>query len=211
VAATNMSQIRSALRAYAWQGADPAAVLRQLDRLVEAFGMAQLVTVFYGVLSAPLPDGSRHLSYANAGHLAPLIQLPGGEVRSLTGGRSILIGASSDHPRVSAREIVPAGSTLLLFTDGLVEVPGGSLDESVQRLAATAASHDPRRSAEELCERVIRAMPNENSFDDVAILAVKLTATGTPGGADPGRRAPEPVAAPDGGAPTDLPAPRAPG
>ena len=62
-AAAAMSQIRSALRAYAWRGESPGAVLEQLDQFVTNFAMTPLVTVFYGMLKAPVGDGSRLLRY----------------------------------------------------------------------------------------------------------------------------------------------------
>ena len=173
-AAAAMSQIRAALRAYAWEGADPAVVLGQLDRLINAFGFADMVTVFYGVLYPAGRDGSRLLRYANAGHLPPLVKNPEGDVRFLAEGRSVVIGAPINHLRAQAEDRLVAGSTLLLYTDGLVEVPGGSLDDSLRDLTATVTGKERAESADTLCERVVAAMPKGQSYDDIAILAVRL-------------------------------------
>ena len=60
-AAAAMSQVRAALRAYAYEGDEPASVLSRLDRLVMTFELTQLVSVVYGVLGPLAPDGSRML------------------------------------------------------------------------------------------------------------------------------------------------------
>ncbi len=192
-AATAMSQIRASLRAYAWQGDGPGPVLARLDRLIDAFGLAQLVTVFYGVLEEAAPDGGRVLRYANAGHLPPFVLAPDGHVHSMAGGGSTVIGAPTTENRVEAEQVLPAGSTLLLFTDGLVEVPGGSLNDSLASLAATIAGHRPSDPAENLCERVVTAMQGKDLRDDIAVLAIHVLASQPPRLEGPGRTNAQPV------------------
>jgi serine phosphatase RsbU (regulator of sigma subunit) len=192
-AATAMSQIRASLRAYAWEGEAPGAVLARLDRLIDAFGLAQLVTVFYGVLEAAKADGSRFLCYANAGHVPPFTLSPDGRVDSLAGGGSTVIGAPTTENRAQAEQVLPAGSTLLLFTDGLVEVPGGSLKDSLANLAATVSAHQPTDPAERLCERVVTAMEGQDLRDDIAVLAIRVLALEPPRLEGPGRADVQPV------------------
>jgi hypothetical protein len=184
-AAAAMSQVRAALRAYAYEGDEPASVLTRLDRLVTTFELTQLVSVVYGVLGPIQPDGSRVLKLANAGHLPPLLQDPSGAVAEIDEGSSVVIGVPVGESRPQTEQIVPPGSTLLLFTDGLLEGPALSLAETLPQLAEVMAGHPPDAGCEALCERVLTARPNQNQRDDIALLALRLrpVPTKTAGGA----------------------------
>ncbi|MBV9293195.1 MAG: serine/threonine-protein phosphatase, partial [Frankiales bacterium] len=135
-AASAMAQVRAALRAFAIDGDQPAPVLNRLDHLVETLNLTQLVTVVYGVLDPPAEDGSRRFTFSNAGHLAPLLRSPDGSVEQLAGGDSVLIGAPIDVEHQQVARILTPGSTLVLFTDGLIEVPGQPLEEKLDQLTA---------------------------------------------------------------------------
>jgi serine phosphatase RsbU (regulator of sigma subunit) len=174
-AASAMAQVRAALRAYAVDGDAPAAVLNRLDHLVDTFDLTQLVTVIYGVLEPAAEDGSRILRYANAGHLPPLILTAGGEVSALTGGASVVIGAPIPIEHAQAEQRLEPGSTLLLFTDGLVEVPGWPLEEAMAQLAIAVAGDGDDAGVEALCERVVATASDRSLRDDIAILAVRIT------------------------------------
>ena len=84
-------------------------------------------------------------------------------------------------PRAGARSdgthLVTAGSTLLFFTDGLIEVPGTSLEDSLDQLGVTVTGDGGPERAEELCERVLAAMLTRPAHDDVAMLVVRLVET----------------------------------
>jgi serine phosphatase RsbU (regulator of sigma subunit) len=169
-----MGQIRAALRAYALNGDSPVTVITALDHLVDTFSLTQLVTVVYGVLEPPTPDGDRLLRYTNAGHLAPFLRQPDGRVDVLSGGSSVVIGAPTSSAHTQAEQWIAPGSTLVMFTDGLVEEPGRSLDDALGQLSATIAQPgDP--DAETMCERVLAAMPAGSLRDDIALLALRLT------------------------------------
>lgn len=174
-AASAMAQIRAALRAYAVDGDPPATVMNRLDRLVDDLGLTQLVTVVYGVLGPPAQDGSRTLTYSNAGHLPPLLRGPTGDVRSLVEGESVVIGApiTIEHEQVQVK--LESGSTLLLFTDGLVEDPARPIDDTLDELAAKLAGEHPEDGLEEMCERVLASSLERTLRDDIALLAIRLT------------------------------------
>jgi serine phosphatase RsbU (regulator of sigma subunit) len=175
-AASAMAQIRAALRAYAVHGDPPATVITALGHLVDTFSLTQLVTVVYGVLEPVDPDGSRLLRYTNAGHLPPFLRHPDGYVEALTGGGSVVIGAPMLPAHAQAELLIEPGATLVLFTDGLVEVPGSSLDDALDRLsAALGEQHDA--DADTICRQLLSAMPPGELRDDVALLAVRLTPT----------------------------------
>ena len=173
-AAAEMSQVRAALRAYAYEGDEPASVLTRLDRLVTTFELTELASVVYGVLGPVQADGSRTLKLANAGHLPPLLQDPRGVVTEIDGGSSVVIGVPVAEGRAQTELVVAPGSTMLLFTDGLLEGPTLSLAETLPQLAEVVAGHSPDAGCEALCERVLAARPNQNQRDDIALLALRL-------------------------------------
>jgi PAS domain S-box-containing protein len=174
IAAAAMGQLRSVLRSYAWEGHRPSEVLERLDRLVQGLGMAQLATCVYGRL---LPaDGGALLRYANAGHLPPVVQRRNGEVQVLDGGKSVLIGApggASNRPNGSA--LIARGSTLILYTDGLVEDRETDIDAGVARLCALVAGHDPVLGVSTLCDRLLDELLTGPRTDDAAVVAVRIS------------------------------------
>ena len=174
-AATAMAQIRALLRGYAVDGDPPATVLARLDRVVDDLHLTPLVTVFYGVLDAPAPDGSRRLHYSNAGHVPPVLRLPGGSVSSLAGGASVVMGAPIASDFSEDEVVVPAGGTLAMFTDGLVEVPGGSLTDGLDRVQRTVATFG-NPTPEALCDELLAYVSRQSLRDDVALLVVRIAA-----------------------------------
>jgi hypothetical protein len=173
-AASAMSQVRSALRAYAVDGDRPREVVNRLDHLVTVLGLTQLVTVVYGILEAPDVDGSRVFRFTNAGHLAPLLRHPDGQVESLDDGTSILIGAPSDVDHTEGERRLAAGSTLLLFTDGLVEVPRRPIEESTDEVVNALATQVDFMDLDGLCDRVLATTAGRDLRDDVALLAIRI-------------------------------------
>ena len=178
-AAAAMGQLRSVLRSCAADGDPPALVLDRLDRLVSSFAMADLATVVYARLDRR-PDGSALLTWANAGHPPPLLLTPDGEARFLEEGASVMIGVpasqpASEHARAQGEQVLPPGSTLLMYTDGLVERRGRDLDEQLADLARTAAGlvrtgDDPA----DLCRRLLHACRRAGDTDDAAAVALTL-------------------------------------
>jgi len=193
-AAAAMGQLRSVLRSYAWTGTSPAEVLDSLDELVQGLEMAQLATAVYARLEfvelrrpgrrltdpppaielPQAPLGTPALRYANAGHLPPLLRSVDGTVRALEGGRSVLVGAPPAGRRVEAVEAVPSGSTLLFYTDGLIEQRRLPIDEGLQRLIEATANGPVDVDA--LCDHVLECMHDHDHDDDIAILAVTVEA-----------------------------------
>lgn len=173
-AAAAMAQIRAALRAYALDGASPANVLDKLARQMEAFDTAVLVTVVYGILERPVADGSRVFRWANAGHPPPIVQDSDGQAQELDEGSSPVLGAPSRTPRPEASRRIASGSTLLMYTDGLVEVQGVDLADSLTSLREHVANGSGRGTAEELCERVLKSQMPEPRQDDIALIAIQL-------------------------------------
>lgn len=170
-AAASMGQLQSVLRSYAWEGGAPGVVLDRLDRLVQGLEMAQLATAVFARLE-PRASGNL-LRYANAGHLPPLLRTADGSARYLEDGRSVLLGASIDGHRAEATEPLAPGSTLLLYTDGLVERRRRGIDEGLDWLRDVVVATDPAADPEALCDAVLAALGSAPLDDDVALLAVR--------------------------------------
>jgi anti-sigma regulatory factor (Ser/Thr protein kinase) len=166
-AASLMGQLRHAARAYALEGHSPPAVLDRLDRLVRSLPGAQMATLLYAVVDSDL----RTLRFASAGHVPPLVVGPDASPRFLAGAPNPPLGVfeSSGHEEISV-ELEP-GSTIVLYTDGLVEERGVSIDAGLDALRRAAAHPgDP----EELCDHLVDSMlAIHAAHDDIAVLALQ--------------------------------------
>jgi len=173
-AAAAMGQLRSVLRSYAYEGSSPAVVLDRMDRLVQGFDMAEVATAIYGRLL--LHRGTGMLLFANAGHLPPMVRHQDGTVVRLDRGASPLIGALPPGVarRGEAAELLPAGSLLLLYTDGLVETREHDIDEGIERLCVALAALDPSLGPEQVCDALTAELVASEQDDDVALLAVHI-------------------------------------
>jgi PAS domain S-box-containing protein len=172
-AAATMGQLRNAFRAYGMVEASPAEVVARINRLVMSGVEQVMATVLYLVLDRETGE----VAFSAAGHPPPLVITPDGP-RFLEGGRSVPIGAADPAVFREETDVIEPGSTLLLYTDGLVERRDTPLDERLEQLAAAVGPADDGLSV--LCERVLDAVLGEGEpSDDVAILAVRpLSATG---------------------------------
>jgi serine phosphatase RsbU (regulator of sigma subunit) len=150
--------------------------LIRLDTPIEE--LFPLVTsVIYGdspiatavVVVVDLTAGS--LQYVAAGHPPPLLRLPGGEVVQLDDGRQPLLGVPTTR-RVPGEHPFPEGSTLLCYTDGLVERRGETIEVSIDRLASVlhaATAADAETLADDLLATLV---PSRTQPDDVALAII---------------------------------------
>ena len=173
-AAVIMGRMRSALRAYALETQDPATALRLLDRKIQYFEPDAMATVLYGVHT----PGTGEFTVSLAGHLPPVLAVPGSPAVLLPIRADPPVGTADDPERRTATFLVPPGALLCCFTDGLVERRGHFIDDGIGRLAAVmdeqvAACPGPTAglSAEESCAAVMRALVgNAPAQDDIAVL-----------------------------------------
>jgi serine phosphatase RsbU (regulator of sigma subunit) len=127
-------------------------------------------TCLYGLL-AEHDDGRWRLDFSSAGHPPPLLITHDGDTRYLTGGHGLLLGLDPDEVRPDATEVLAARSTVLLYTDGLIERRGESLDTGMTRLRQHAAAL-AREPLDAFCDELLT-----DHADDVALLAARLPAS----------------------------------
>lgn len=164
-AAATMGQLRSVYRALLVEAPAPSAVIDRLQASWPLLGLQRMATALFATLD--LPTGLLHV--ASAGHPPPLL-IVDGRAEYLPVVPSRMLGA----PPTAAVEwsgVVPAGATLLLFTDGLVESRTSDLDTGLTRLQAAAARW-ATAGADELCDRLLAELAGLHRADDIALLAL---------------------------------------
>jgi PAS domain S-box-containing protein len=167
-AAALMGQLRHAMRAYALEGHSPAGVLDRLDRVVRSLDGGQMATLLYLVMD----EDHGTVTFASAGHVPPLVISPGGEAEYLATAPNPPLGVFESPQHNEKRTKLAPGSTIVLYTDGLVEERGVSIDQGLEalRLAASQDACHP----DELCERLVAAMlAIHPANDDIAVLALR--------------------------------------
>ena len=162
-AAAVMGQLRSAWRASALEGADPATTTRRLSRFAERLEGASVATVACAVLAGP------EMTYTSAGHPPPLLRRPDGSTEFLMDGRGPPLAVSDDAYR-TGRVVLEPGSLVLLYTDGVIE-RHRDLERGMAELAELVAggSDDPG----DVLARVASAVGPEPA-DDCALLALRV-------------------------------------
>jgi PAS domain S-box-containing protein len=167
-AASTMGQLRMALRAYALEGHSPAELLGRLHLVVQKLLSTELATLVYAVLDAE----SDTVTFANAGHPPPLEITDDGLASYHEEALGLPLGAAPyADSYVEATFPLVGGSTLLLFTDGLVERRGVSLDHGLERLKHEASGSGS--NVDTLCDRILKAFQGTEFADDVALLAIR--------------------------------------
>lgn len=168
-AAAAMAQLRNALRAYALEGMSPAAGLSRLDTFSDGLEERSFATA----LCVDFDPASGEARFASAGHLPPLLLGPG-PPRLVEGARGVPVGVHAEGPRTDETIVLEPGSTLVLYTDGLVETHAMPLVEGLAQLtlAAASAPREPHALLEHLL-RELRALDPQRD-DDVAVLAIYL-------------------------------------
>jgi PAS domain S-box-containing protein len=169
-AAGMMGQLRSALAAAIHAVADPALALDILDTYVRSPGSMLMATAF----AALLDRERRTLTYSNAGHLPPL--LLGATTRFLQEATAPPLAATPEpERRPQATVELPAGSTIVLYTDGLVERRGEDIDVGLRRLAAVAEAL-AGSDCETLADQLLAQLQPAGGVidDDVAVVVVRF-------------------------------------
>ncbi|WP_459546901.1 SpoIIE family protein phosphatase [Nocardia sp. X0981] len=166
-AAVVMGQLRTAARALLLRGAGPAQLLTELDPVAARIPGALCTTVCAAVL-----DPVRGLvRYSNAGHMPPILADVDRSGRLLEGGRSVPLATFDTPRRPEATTPLPPGSTLVLFTDGLVERRGEDIDEGFAKIA-TVLADTAEKLPREVADAVLSALRPEGGYDDDIAMVV---------------------------------------
>ncbi|HZZ52505.1 MAG TPA: SpoIIE family protein phosphatase, partial [Pseudonocardia sp.] len=175
-AATVMGQVRSMLRQGTWDhpGQSPAAVLTALEQACAGIGLGASGSLVHGHLRR-LPDRPGHWlwRWVNAGHPPPLHLRPGSPARLLE-GHGILFGFGHLTPRdrCTHEVVLEPGSTLLLYTDGLVERRRADIDQCIEELR-TALSGTAGPNAQDTVDLTVKALTSDDdNEDDIVALAI---------------------------------------
>jgi serine phosphatase RsbU (regulator of sigma subunit) len=176
-AAATMGAVRNLLRGIAWdRAAPPSQVLRRLDAAIAGLGMDAITTLVHARVQRSADDGTagaRQLCWSSAGHPPPLLVFPDGAVEVLQASPELLLGVSADTVRTDHVVPLPPGSTVLLYTDGLVERRGEVLAAGIERLVRTAGdlAHLP---LPELLGELVQRLVGAAAEDDTAVLGLRL-------------------------------------
>ncbi|MER6980049.1 SpoIIE family protein phosphatase [Streptomyces carpinensis] len=213
-AAAHMAEVRNMLRALAWDHQKPPSLIMcRLDEAVTNTSDAPMATLVFARIEGP-EGGPWRLNWVNAGHPPPLLVTRDGDTRFLTDGHGPLIGMSATlHLGLSwpdAYEDLPPESTLLLYTDGLVESRGRPIDLGMATLrhqASVLARRLTEGTVDDFCDALLERI--RPSGDDAALLALRVPASGAgaPGDVSPPPPEQSPFtspAAPDRAAPGSL-------
>ncbi|WP_104524332.1 SpoIIE family protein phosphatase [Blastococcus atacamensis] len=175
-AAAAMGQIKTLVRGIAYDRLeDPAGLLSRVDHALVGLAVPAMATALVCRVEQDAADraaGVRRLLWASAGHPDPMLLLPDGRVEDLAVPVGPPLGIGWPGDRSDGDAVVPDGSTLLLFTDGLFERRGLPLDDGRAQVRALLES-SADLSLTDLCDRLLAEMLGEGVEDDVAVLAVR--------------------------------------
>ncbi|NUK11476.1 SpoIIE family protein phosphatase [Streptomyces lunaelactis] len=187
-AAVAMGELRTAVRTLALLDLEPAEVLSALDEIARGLGSpsgtqqasrvahksreADLSEVYLATCVYAVYDPvTRRCTFANAGHLPPVLVEPGEEALLLDVPPGMPLGVGGE-PFEEVEVELPEGSLLALYTDGLVESRDHPLDEGLR--AFRAALTDPVRPLEDVCDHVLNTLDTRHGEDDIALLMARI-------------------------------------
>lgn len=177
-AAAKMGTLRHMLRALAWAQPDPPSVIvERLDRAGADLDLDIMASLLYARLEQSDSDraaGRYQLRWTNAGHLPPVVVAADGTATLLDDGEpDPMLGVLPEEKRVDQSATVEAGSTLLIYTDGLVERRGEDIDRCLGRMRESAGrwGHLP---VSDFLDALLRDLVDADPDDDVAVLAVRF-------------------------------------
>ena len=202
-AAANMAQLRSLLRGIAvHSGAGPAELMRGVDRAMTTLQIDTTATAVVARLEQnddQAVRGVTNVRWSNAGHPPPLVIDPAGNVTALLALRpELMLGVQADTARTEGTAMLDRDSTLVFYTDGLVERRDEDLDVGLERLRVTLGDlAGEGLELDELCDRLLARMLPARPDDDIALVGVRLHRQDRPRPAEAGPRKVPPNVPPD--------------
>ena len=187
-AAVAMGELRTAVRTLAQLDLEPAEVLGHLDEIARGLGApggvqqatraarrpreADLSEVYLATCVYAVYDSvTRRCTFANAGHLPPVLVEPGETALMLDVPPGLPLGVGGE-PFEEVEVELPEGALLALYTDGLVESRDHPLDEGLQ--AFVGALTDPAQPLEDVCDQVLNTLDSHHGEDDIALLMARV-------------------------------------
>ncbi|MFF8862512.1 SpoIIE family protein phosphatase [Streptomyces sp. NPDC015139] len=187
-AAVAMGELRTAVRTLALLDLEPAEVLSALDEIARGLGTpggvqqatrtarqprdADLSEVYLATCVYAVYDSvTRRCTFANAGHLPPVLVEPGEAALMLDVPPGMPLGVGGE-PFEEVEVELPEGALLALYTDGLVESRDHPLDEGLQ--AFVGALTDPSQPLEDVCDHVLNTLDTHHGEDDIALLMARV-------------------------------------
>ncbi|MFF5401790.1 SpoIIE family protein phosphatase [Streptomyces misionensis] len=187
-AAVAMGELRTAVRTLALLDLEPAEVLSALDEIARGLGTpggiqqatrtarqprdADLSEVYLATCVYAVYDSvTRRCTFANAGHLPPVLVEPGEPALMLDVPPGMPLGVGGE-PFEEVEVELPEGALLALYTDGLVESRDHPLDEGLH--AFVGALTDPTRPLEDVCDHVLNTLDTHHGEDDIALLMARV-------------------------------------
>lgn len=166
-----MAQLRNAIRAFAVEGSTPARILERVNRTLCALESEATASAIVALFD----PASGYLTRANAGH-PPVLRCRKGETEFLPQpARHVLLGAVPDTGYRNIPKFMRPGTTLLFFTDGLVERRDASLEQTMGDLLVFVSSLDDL-APKSVCDAVLEWRREETTVeDDVCIMAVRIS------------------------------------
>ncbi|MFH8499968.1 PP2C family protein-serine/threonine phosphatase [Streptomyces coeruleorubidus] len=164
-AAVMMSQLRTALRAYAVDGDSPGRLLTRLHRFLHHLQPDLYATAVIARLHPDEPT----LTWAAAGHPPPVLRLPDGTVRTLDAKPGAMLGIPLTQEIGDHTVRLSPGSTLALYTDGLVERRAQGIDPGIERLASALGgfrSAELDADLEGSADRILHPLLSDSERDD---------------------------------------------
>ena len=176
--AAAMGQVRALLRGIAARYSDgPAEVLRGVDQVIETLQVDTTATAIVARFEQAGDERERgvtRMRWSNAGHPPPMVLDADGSILALPEVEAdLLLGIDPRSSRQDLMVSLSRGATVLLYTDGLVERRGQSLDDGLARLRDTLLEV-AGRTLEDLCDTVLARLLPDQPDDDVALVAVRL-------------------------------------
>ncbi|MFE9629027.1 SpoIIE family protein phosphatase [Streptomyces sp. NPDC006527] len=163
-----MGQMRSAVRAYAAEGHDPASVLTRSNHLLDELGADLFVTC----CCLWLDTETGVAKVASAGHPEPMVANTQGEVVDITIPVGPPLGVAPETIYGSTEMVVPPGAVIALFTDGLLDARERGMPEALDRLRQEITDH-ASENLEALADRITEAASGEGRHDDIALLLLR--------------------------------------
>ncbi|MFF5534674.1 PP2C family protein-serine/threonine phosphatase [Streptomyces cinerochromogenes] len=180
-AAVVMGQLRTALRAYAVENDSPAAILTRLHRMLRHLQPELYATA----MIARFRPGEPEVVWASAGHPPAVVRGADGTVRVLDARPGVMLGIPVPYVHADHRADLPAGSSLVLYTDGLVERRAQGIDPGIARLGralGTLGTPELEQDPEAAADALLKPLLHDCARDDDVCLLLCHTLTSAAGG-----------------------------